>query len=386
MSIRMSYAGSRILGPRAWVCRLVCVGVLGLLGMPPAEVAAATRPGTAATESERNALPSGAELIARDRKEVRPEYLACMAQAGSDLPRQKVCVDAEYAYQDGELNRLYKQVMAELPEADRPYMRKSQRKWVKFIYSKGARCLPLDQATLAQQIDSQQCLIHSTLMRIPTFNEPLNVASVLSSEKSPSTPPRFVAPVYYSTAEPDAQGMITLRPRNYDGEVQAVLRLQVDPCKKVVYSACHVRSASIEQHGKTYKLQPLPPQIMYDKLPGPDVSMLELSDLNKDGRADLMLWTGQDGNYGSASYAFYLYDPKVDRFVENKALKAAVDGHQISDRENNRFMLYYKSGPCVRGEQLIEVRGTRVVTVRKRDYDTCKGDRPTETEFFDISR
>lgn len=331
---------------------------------------------------DRSHWPTGAELIAHDTQALRPEYLACMAQAGTGMPQQKVCVDAEYAYQDGELNRVYKQVMEGLSAADKPYLRHSQRGWVKFVY--GERCKLTTDAALAESVDVRQCQVHATILRLQMLSQPIAVSSELAMQKSPPVP--YTAPEYSASGQPDAKGVIILQPDiNYYGTIPGIVRLQVSTCDPGREVFCQVRSASFEAEGKTYRLEPPPPQVIYDATPterGVRESTVTMTDLNKDGHTDLMFWIDNLGNYGSPSYAFYLFDPKGGRFVENKALEAAVNGHEIADQTNNRFVLWYRSGPCERGDKVIEVRGMRVVTIRKRDYDTCKGDLPTDASLL----
>src|SRR3546814_14722015 len=62
----------------------------------------------------RRAPPTGAELLESRHEWLRPSYFSCMDSAAGDVDAQEACVDEEFAYQDGELNRIYREKPAPL--------------------------------------------------------------------------------------------------------------------------------------------------------------------------------------------------------------------------------------------------------------------------------
>jgi hypothetical protein len=112
---------------------------------------------------------------------------------------------------------------------------------------------------------------------------------------------------------------------------------------------------------------------------------ITLPDINADGHEDLVVWTGLDGSYGDPSYTYYLYDTKTRRFVENTALAKLMEGHSLSRIVDGRLLAWYLSGPCDRGEKLIEVRGSTPRIVARRDYTTCGEDAISSEEISDDS-
>src|SRR3546814_3831927 len=65
----------------------------------------------------RRVPPTGAELLESRHEWLRPSYFACVDSAGS-VEAQEACVDEEFAYQDGELNRIYREKLATLSRRD----------------------------------------------------------------------------------------------------------------------------------------------------------------------------------------------------------------------------------------------------------------------------
>jgi hypothetical protein len=93
---------------------------------------------------------------------------------------------------------------------------------------------------------------------------------------------------------------------------------------------------------------------------------LILSDINRDGYEDLVVWSGPDGTYGDPSYTYYLYDKEARRLVENKALAKLMEGNSLSRIIDGRLFAWYRSGPCDRGEKLIGIRGDGAENMRSR--------------------
>src|SRR3546814_607336 len=77
--------------------------------------------------------PTGAELLESRHEWLRPSYFACVDSAGS-VEAQEACVDEEFAYQDGELNRIYCEKLATLSRRDQNALREYVRRWIRQIY------------------------------------------------------------------------------------------------------------------------------------------------------------------------------------------------------------------------------------------------------------
>src|SRR3546814_8910505 len=77
-------------------------------------------------------------------------------------------------------------------------------------------------------------------------------------------------------------------------------------------------------------------------------------DLNSVGDEDLMLWTDFYGSYGDPSYTYYLFDPIHQAFVEAPELAKATHGFTLSRIRGNQLDLWYRDGPYLRGEKVIE--------------------------------
>src|SRR3546814_15027359 len=76
----------------------------------------------------RRAPPTGAELLESRHEWLRPSYFSCMDSAAGDVDAQEACVDEEFAYQDGELNRIYREKLAPLSRRDQTALRSEERR------------------------------------------------------------------------------------------------------------------------------------------------------------------------------------------------------------------------------------------------------------------
>ncbi|OZB58569.1 MAG: hypothetical protein B7X39_18985 [Lysobacterales bacterium 14-68-21] len=63
---------------------------------------------------------------------IRPAYEACIKQSQGALPARQDCADAEFAYQDARLNRIYKSLLANLTRLDKHAAIEAQRAWLTF--------------------------------------------------------------------------------------------------------------------------------------------------------------------------------------------------------------------------------------------------------------
>src|SRR3546814_8129010 len=85
----------------------------------------------------------------------------------------------------------------------------------------------------------------------------------------------------------------------------------------------------------------------------------------------MMLWTDFYGSYGDPSYTYYLFDPIHQAVVESPELAKATHGFTLSRIRGNQLDLWYRDGPCLRGEKVLEIRGTTPVEISRNDYSTC---------------
>src|SRR3546814_7572260 len=68
---------------------------------------------------------------------------------------------------------------------------------------------------------------------------------------------------------------------------------------------------------------------------------------------------------------YYLFDPIHQAFVEAPELAKATHGFTLSRIRGNQRDLWYRDGPCLRGEKVLEIRGTTPVEISRNDYSTC---------------
>lgn len=64
--------------------------------------------------------------------DIRPAYDACVKQSQGAMPKQQDCAETELAYQDGRLNRAYKNPLAGVDGPDRHAAVEAQRAWHAF--------------------------------------------------------------------------------------------------------------------------------------------------------------------------------------------------------------------------------------------------------------
>src|SRR3546814_19002349 len=107
----------------------------------------------------RRVPPTGAELLESRHEWLRPSYFACVDSAGS-VEAQEAFVDDEFAYQDGELNRVYHEKLATLSLRDQKALREIYQLCVHQIYSDRA-CKKTNKPTHAHRPDINKGL-HTT--------------------------------------------------------------------------------------------------------------------------------------------------------------------------------------------------------------------------------
>lgn len=326
--------------------------------------------------------PTGAELLESRHEWLRPSYSACVDSAGS-VEAKEACVDEEFAYHDGKLNRVYRGQLATLSARDQRVLREIERDWISQIYDR--RCRTAEQPTAAQRLDIKQCLAAATITRWRELMEPGYVARNIQNRLNPrkrDNPEERETPALGDFGLPDPDGNLELQL----GDIR--IRAKVEDCKGSVKRYCTVESLTVAtSHGEqSFKpsqlafLDAADPRFGFDvtayrgDLSSGFTSMLPtfiVYDLNSDGHEDLMLWTDFYGSYGDPSYTYYLFDPVHGTFVEAPALAKATHGFTLSRIRLNQMDLWYRDGPCLRGEKVVAIRGTTPVEISHNDYSTC---------------
>ncbi|XDF37110.1 lysozyme inhibitor LprI family protein [Paracidovorax avenae] len=331
-------------------------------------------------------LPSGADLLALQRDALRPAYSQCLSGA-TRQDAQERCVDEEFTYQDGELNRAYQARMAALPsEEKRAALRGAQREWIAQV--RQGRCEPVDRTSPAMRLDARQCQLATTISRLRQLNDPRFVATARAA--GPTAPSRVTAsaaPVFTASGIPDATGSAAYQLGD--------LRLQIDGAHcsapgglllRCTLAAVVVRGPAGSQSvpipsllfaGKTADQQeyvaayrgPIPPQ--GEESDGLRYTAI-VSDINADGFDDLLLWTGISGRLGAPAYTYHLFDPRTRSFVKSEALAQATDGLVLSGIDGATLHLWSDDGPCKRTLVAIALRGTTPKRLPGKTIDVCK--------------
>lgn len=93
---------------------------------------------------------------------LRPAYGACVDKSGGQMEAMTACMDAEFAYQDKRLNRVYKRVMATLAEPAKTQLRTEERQW---ITQKDSSCNSGTDPGQFDEINAYDCKIIATADR-----------------------------------------------------------------------------------------------------------------------------------------------------------------------------------------------------------------------------
>lgn len=304
--------------------------------------------------------------------------------SAESVEAQESCVDKEFAYHDGELNRIYREKLAALSTRDQDALREIERRWIRQIYGERGCKMPANPSP-AQRLDIKQCLTAATISQWRSLLDSRYVALLIQNEINPrknDSRDEEQTTTIGDTSLPDAQGKWELQL----GDIH--IQARIEDCEGLTKRYCKVQSLTVATHRGEQSLQPL--QLVFldaaDPIRGFDVtayrgdlsagfvSMLPtfiVHDLNSDGHEDLMLWTGFYGSYGDPSYSYYLFDPVHQAFVEAPALAKATRGFTLSRIRHNQMDLWYRDGPCLRGEKVLAIRGTTPVEVSHNDYSTC---------------
>lgn len=304
------------------------------------------------------------------------KYRDCVAAARDDARVRERCLDEELAYQQRVLDGLYRERAAELDAAQRDVLHAEHRAWQQ---ETDRLCGAASQA--GARADGRSCRLDRAIARFDALNY-----------RSPGT-----ASAYRAEGMPDATGALELRL----GDAVIAMRS----------AGCADRGGGLVC--RDVQLQVSTPTLRRQTLSLPELWLPEagragrsasagyrgsldggfvdgwygivFSDIDADGHEDLMVWSGRDGSYGDPSYTYYLYDAKSRRLVENTALAELVEGHSLSRIVDGRLYAWYRSGPCDRGEKLIELHNVIPRIVARRDYTTCGANALDSEEIFDDS-
>lgn len=335
-------------------------------------------------------LPSGADLLAFRSDALRPAYSQCLSNAVQPDARER-CVDEEFAYQDGALNKVYRARMAALPSAkERAALQGAQRQWIAQIYHD--RCKLPDQARPAMRLDAKQCRLAATISRLHQLNDPRFVAT--TSTREPMTPPHdatAVAEPFTAAGLPDAAGRVAFPLGD--------LSLQVEDaqCRDTggLLLRCAPATVVVQRPAGSQSI-PVPSLVFFNKTAdGQDYvaayrGRLEqqggaygglrytaiVSDINGDGNDDLLLWTDFSGGLGASApapaYTYYLFDPKTGRFVKSETLAQATRGLILSGVSGTTLHLWSDDGRCRGTLVALYVRGTTLTRRSSKSIDLCK--------------
>lgn len=331
----------------------------------------------AAAQAQAPKLPSGAQLLAGDMRHLSPQYGHCMTTAAT-LDARRRCVDAELKLHDDALNAAYAAARSTMSSGDRKILRDLQRQW---LGQRDSRCPQPGDA--AGRLDAQQCRTHMTLLRARQL-QGSGAAALIAEAKVP--PVQAQPATYTADAAPDDRGRIILQPGlgMISPHLQVIFKV-TDCSDSGNVSTCQVQTMEVTRGAYQVAVTSVQPRLTRagDGAYGTDAVLLNVTDLNGDGVPDLQVWQDNSGVYNVPVYAFYLFDVEGNRYVRANTLEAAIGGRDIDHIDNGRFVLRAKVSPCEREDKVIQLRGTELRVLLERRYNTCNGDRPTESELLE---
>lgn len=287
------------------------------------------------------------------------KYRDCMTAAGQDAPAQSRCLDEELAYQRRTLDQLYQERTLTLAGAQRSALQAQQAAWQKETQR---LCSAGQGDPAAAGAEDRACLLQRIVARFDAL-----------ADEAPT--PLAIG----VRGTPDGQGSLRLQ------LVDTTLSLRSDGCDGQRALVCKNARLQLSAPTRGEQTLQLPQAVFAPKLQSGTTAYrgslasgfvegwysFMLTDINADGQEDLMVWTGFDGSYGDPSYTYYLYDAAAKRLVENRALAELVRGHTLSRIADGRLYVWYRSGPCERGEKTIDARGAAPKVAERKDYSTC---------------
>jgi uncharacterized protein YecT (DUF1311 family) len=328
----------------------------------------------AAAQAEAPKLPSGAQLLASDMRHLSAEYRQCMTTAAA-LDARRRCIDAELKVHEDALDAAYSATGSNMSTDDQNVLRDQQRQWRD---QRDSRCPQTSDA--AAQLDAQQCRTHMTLLRARQL-QGSGAATLVAEAKA--TPTQTQADAYSADAPPDDHGRIILQPGL--GVISPPLQVMfnVADCSDIDnVTTCQVQAMEVTRDAQQMDVTGVQSWLTRAGVSAhgtTDAVLLNVTDLNGDGAPDLQVWLDNNGVYNVPVYAFYLFDAEDNRYVRANALEAAIGGRDIDHIDNGRFVLRAKVSPCEREDKVIQLRGTESRVLLERRYNTCNGDRPTES-------
>jgi uncharacterized protein YecT (DUF1311 family) len=94
------------------------------------------------------------------------EFKSCVDHADGADPAFVECTDAEFDRWDKELNRVYAQVMAAKPPAQRTALRKAERAWITDTKRRCDHAGDDNEGGTAQQVEISSCYLEQTTLRV----------------------------------------------------------------------------------------------------------------------------------------------------------------------------------------------------------------------------
>ncbi len=106
-----------------------------------------------------------------------------------------------------------------------------------------------------------------------------------------------------------------------------------------------------------------------------------LSDVNNDGIADLLLWTGKEGAYGGPSYDVYLMDTTSGKFQYSAEFSELTVGYNgLFTTEGNKIKTVASSGCCVHVFETYELQNRLPVLIERLTEDSTDPNHPVKTK------
>ena len=82
-------------------------------------------------------LSTSLTILSANELHYSPQYQSCLDNSGGVTSNMRACINHELKYQDGLLNKYYKQAMKVLDAPKRKELKKVQRLWIKY---RDAKC------------------------------------------------------------------------------------------------------------------------------------------------------------------------------------------------------------------------------------------------------
>ncbi|MFL6591423.1 MAG: lysozyme inhibitor LprI family protein [Luteimonas sp.] len=137
---------------------LICLVASGGCGRLSAAIPRIQEDGAAQRKpaSSSTSRPSNGRVL-------RDSYYECANSSDGSTWNIQSCIEAEFSYQDGRLNHIYRNLQAKLPYAERVVLQDDERHW---LAEKQASCR-WDASTdgQAQRIDANVCSLRMTADR-----------------------------------------------------------------------------------------------------------------------------------------------------------------------------------------------------------------------------